>query len=117
MAEVEELQEAIREFVAERNWEQFHSPKNLSMALAVEVAELMEPFQWMNGEDSRTLSPDDLEDVASEIADVLIYALNLCHQLDVDPARAVRDKLETNREKYPVDQSRGRAAKYTDLCD
>lgn len=113
--ELDELATRLEAFVAERDWAQFHSPKNLSMALAGEVGELIEHFQWLTEEQSRGLSGEALEEVRAEIADVQIYLLMLARKLDIDLLQAARDKLETNAEKYPVEKARGRARKYTNL--
>ena len=105
-----ELRQLLRTFVDERDWRQFHSPKNLSMALAVEAAELMEHFQWIGGEESRRVAdrPEKLAAVAEELADVLCYGLALANQLDIDIAAAIRAKVAKNERKYPADQYRGR---------
>jgi NTP pyrophosphatase (non-canonical NTP hydrolase) len=109
-ATVAELKEAMRRFVAERNWEPFHSPKNLSMGAAVEAAELMEHFLWVDNEVSRQVvhDPARLEAVADEIADVACYLLALCNTLGIDLSDAVRGKLAKNAIKYPAEQYRGR---------
>ncbi|MBS1213374.1 MAG: uncharacterized protein H6R26_1991 [Proteobacteria bacterium] len=108
------IQQELREFAQARDWEQFHSPKNLAVALAVEAAELVEPFQWMKEEESWKLAENarDYAQVREEIADVLIYLLRLADQLDVDLERAVADKMRLNAEKYPIALSRGNAVKY-----
>ncbi|WP_019624754.1 nucleotide pyrophosphohydrolase [Thioalkalivibrio thiocyanoxidans] len=113
--ELDELATRLEAFVEERDWAQFHSPKNLSMALAGEVGELIEHFQWLTEEQSRGLSGEALEEVRSEIADVQIYLLMLARKLDIDLVQAANDKLETNAKKYPVDKARGLARKYTNL--
>jgi NTP pyrophosphatase (non-canonical NTP hydrolase) len=110
-----DLLEGIREFNRERDWEQFHSPKNLSTALMIEAGELAEIFQWMTGEESGELSPAKLQRAREEIGDVLIYLLNLADKLRVDPVQAGMDKLDRNAKKYPVKKARGSAAKYVDL--
>lgn len=110
-----ELRDALREFAAERDWDQFHSPKNLSIALSIEAAELMEHFQWVKEEDSRQLAPQVLKKVSEEMADVLLYLLRLADKLDVDIVKAAKDKMQVNREKYPVAKSRGSSKKYSDL--
>jgi len=107
--EVAELLTKIRAFNAEREWQRFHSPKNLAMALGVEVAELSEHFQWLTGEQSRKLSPAKTGAVAEEIADVLIYLLNLADQLGIDPVAAAHEKIIANAGKYPAEEVRGRA--------
>jgi dCTP diphosphatase len=108
-----ELRDALRHFAAERNWDQFHSPKNLAMALSVEVAELMEHFQWLTEEGSKNLSADQLGAVREELADVLIYLVRLADKLDVDLIAAARDKMVLNARKYPADEVRGSSRKYT----
>ncbi len=107
------LQKQLREFANERDWEQFHSPKNLAVALSVEASELLEIFQWMNEQDSRSLSPKLIESVEQEIADVQIYLARIADILDIDIETAVAQKLEINREKYPADKVRGSPKKYT----
>jgi dCTP diphosphatase len=114
-AAILELVLALRRFAEERDWDQFHSPKNLSAALAVEAGELLEHFQWLTDEQSRNLSPSDKERVALEIADVFLYLLRLTDRLDVDLLSVARKKLELNAKKYPVERARGTARKYTDL--
>jgi NTP pyrophosphatase (non-canonical NTP hydrolase) len=107
---VAELREIVRRFVQERDWGQFHSPKNLSMSLAIEAAELMEHFQWIDVAESKaaTDDPQKLSAVAEELADVVCYALALANELNVDLASAVRDKMGKNAIKYPADEYRGR---------
>ena len=109
------LRDALRAFAAARDWEQFHSPKNLSMALSVEAAELMEHFQWLTEAQSLALAPDALGRVKEEIADVLLYLVRLSDRLDIDPLEAAREKLAANEAKYPVEKARGTARKYTEL--
>ena len=110
-----ELTERVRAFATARDWEQFHTPKNLAMGVAIEAAEIMEHFLWCSGEESRELTPEKRAEVANEIGDVLIYLLRLSRTLDIDPLVAARDKLALNREKYPVEKAKGRASKYVDL--
>ncbi len=107
---IAELRELVRRFVAERDWEQFHAPKNLSMSLAIEAAELMEHFQWIDAAESRRVgeNPAKLAAIRDEIADVMCYALALANALNLDLATAVRDKMVKNAAKYPADESRGR---------
>ena len=112
---VHELIEKIRAFNREREWAQYHSPKNLVMALAGEVGELIEHFQWLTQEQSRHLPATKKAAVEEEIGDVTICLLNLADQLGVDILAAATAKLECNRAKYPVEKARGRADKYTDL--
>ncbi|MFI6310837.1 nucleotide pyrophosphohydrolase [Nocardia fusca] len=112
-----QLQALIAQFAAEREWERFHTPKNLVMALTGEVGELSELFQWLTAEESATVVDDPARRlrVEEEIADVLIYLLRLADVLDVDLVASVKAKLRANEERYPVDASRGRAVKYSDL--
>jgi len=105
-----ELREIVARFVEERDWKQFHSPKNLSMSLAIEAAELMEHFQWIDINESRRIGDDasKLSEVRDEMADVLCYLLALANELNVDLSDALRDKMVKNAVKYPAEQSRGR---------
>ena len=115
MAELEALRGQVREFVHERDWRQFHSPKNLAMALAVEAAELMEVFQWKTEDESRAPDAKALAAASDEIADVLIYLVRIADELGIDPVAEARRKLAVNAIKYPVDKSRGSARKYDEL--
>ena len=115
MTELETLRDDLRKFSAERDWEQFHSPKNLAMALSAEAGELLEIFQWLTEEQSRNLEPKAMAAVSEEIADVLLYLVRLGDQLGVDPVAAAQRKLAENERKYPADKARGNARKYTDL--
>ena len=110
-----DLAAKLRTFASERDWDQFHSPKNLVMALSVEVSELMEHFQWLTEEQSSALPPEKLQQVREEIGDVLIYLTRLADKLGVDMLEAAAEKLEVNRAKYPVEKVRGSAKKYTEL--
>ena len=112
---MEELIQKLRAFAKERDWDQFHSPKNLSMALSVEVAEVVEHFQWVTEEQSKNLPNDKLEEVETELADILIYLIRLADKLDIDLLAAAQSKIEVNERKYPVDKARGNAKKYTEL--
>lgn len=105
----------LNEFALQRDWEQFHSPKNLAMALSVEVAELLEIFQWLTEKQSRDLSAEAKEKASEELADVLLYLIQLSSKLNVDLSAAVEKKLSLNAEKYPVEKARGSARKYTEL--
>jgi NTP pyrophosphatase (non-canonical NTP hydrolase) len=111
---LEEIRQRLRSFAGERNWDQFHTPKNLSMALAAEAAELLEIFQWLTDEESRAIVKDEKEMtfVREEIADVFIYLVRLADKLDVDIESAVAEKIELNEKKYPPDISRDSARKY-----
>lgn len=106
---LDEVQREIRQFVAERDWSQFHTPANLAMSISIEAGELLERFQW-----GHEPAPDD---VAEELADVLTYALMLSDRLGLDPERVVLDKLQTTRQKYPADLARGKSTKYDRLHD
>src|SRR5689334_19330725 len=99
------LRDALRQFDAGSEWDQFHSPKNLASALAVEAAELLERFQWLTEDQSRRLPPDELAKVREEMADVLNYLVRLADKLDVDLLEAARDKIRLNALKYPVEKS------------
>jgi dCTP diphosphatase len=113
--EMQELVLELRRFAKERDWEQFHSPKNLAMALSVEVAEIVEIFQWLTQEESRNLSPEKLDEVKEEIADVMIFLTNFADKLGIDPLAAAKEKIEKNRVRYPVEKAKGTAKKYTQL--
>ena len=108
---MKDLIQALREFNLERDWGQFHSPKNLAMALSVEVGEIVELLQWLTQEQSRNLEPEKLNRIEDEIADVVIYLLMLADKLGVDPIDAARQKIEKNRLKYPVALAKGNAQK------
>jgi len=112
---LETLRARLREFVAERDWDQFHNPKNLVMALVAEAGELAEHFQWLTLEESARLPPETRAEVELEIADVLLFLLRLCDKLDIDPLAAATKKLELNARKYPVEKSKGKATKYDRL--
>ena len=111
---MKDLRDAIRAFTEERDWEQFHSPKNLAMALSVEVAEIVEHFQWLTQEQSRNLPPEKLARVREGIGDVMIYLTELAEKLGVEPVEAAKAKLEINGRKYPAALVSGKASKYTE---
>lgn len=113
--ELLKLREMLRAFAAERDWDQFHTPKNLATALSVESAELLEHFQWLKDDESHNLSDATKEAVAQEMADVLLYLVRLADKLDVDLVEAARRKIALNAIKYPADLARGSAVKYTKL--
>ena len=115
MTEFEKLRDQLRNFAAARDWDQFHSPKNLAMALAGEAGELLETFQWLTEEQSRRPTPEALDAASEEIADVLLYLVRLSDKLGIDPIAAANAKLLANAQKYPVDKARGNARKYTEL--
>lgn len=110
-----DLRDQLRAFAAARDWNQFHSPRNLATALAVEAAELLEPFQWLSDAQSRDLPPETRAAVQDELADVLLYLVRLADMLDVDLAAAAHSKIVRNGEKYPVDKARGSSRKYDAL--
>jgi NTP pyrophosphatase (non-canonical NTP hydrolase) len=117
-ARLEELKQRVLAFAHERDWEQFHSPKNLSMALAAEAAELMENFLWMTPEESRDAAGPAAkrrQAIEDELADIVIYALQFANQSGIDVARAIAAKMAVNARKYPVEKARGRSDKYTEL--
>jgi dCTP diphosphatase len=110
----QELKEPLREFAEERDWDQFHSPKNLSMALIAETAELIEHFQWLKEEESALIQGDKLEAVRMELADIQIYLIRIADKLNVDLLDAVEKKIKINEAKYPVDKVKGQHKKYTE---
>lgn len=111
---IEAIQKDLRDFAEARDWNRFHSPKNIAMALAVEAAELMENFQWLTEEESRRLAerPEDYRAVREEVADVQIYLLRLADLLGIELEAEVREKMYRNAEKYPVELAKGNAVKY-----
>jgi len=109
------LRDALRAFAAEREWERFHAPKNLAMALSVEAAELLEVFQWLTEDESRALAPAAMDAAREEIADVLLYLVRLADVLGIDPLAAATAKMAANARKYPVAKARGTSRKYTEL--
>jgi NTP pyrophosphatase (non-canonical NTP hydrolase) len=108
---MKDLIEKLRKFASDRDWEQFHSPKNLSMALSVEVAELMEHFQWLTENQSGNLDKKNLEKVRDEIGDIQIYLARFADQLGIDPLYAAKEKLKKNALKYPIEKAKGIANK------
>lgn len=114
---LEALRQRLRRFTAERDWDQFHSPKNLAMALIGEAGELVEHFQWLTEDESSALSPEKLEEVKLELADILIYVIRLADRLDIDLLTAANQKIVLNEKKYPADRVRGDARKYTEYRD
>ena len=115
MNEIENLRNQLRTFAAERDWDQFHSPKNLASALAVEAAELLEKFQWLTEAESNQLPPETLAAVRAEVADVLLYLIRISDKLGIDLIAAANAKIVLNAKKYPVDKARGNSKKYTEL--
>lgn len=108
------LREKINAFVKERDWDQFHTPKNLAMAMIVEAAELVEQFQWNTPEESQTLTPEKREAVSHELADTFVYLLRIAEVLEIDLIEATNQKIVLNAKKYPVEKARGKNNKYTD---
>ena len=113
-SELNELRNLVREFVAERDWDQFHTPKNLAMALIVEAAELAEHFQWLNTGTLEELDAGKRKEIRLEMADVLVYLIRMADKLEVNLASAVSEKMALNRAKYPADKVRGDARKYNE---
>lgn len=114
MKDLEEIRVKVAEFAAERDWDKFHSPKNLAMALSVEVAELVETFQWLTEAESSSLSKEQLMAISQEIADVQVYLVRLADKLGIDILHAVEKKMRLNEDKYPAFLVRGSAKKYTE---
>lgn len=117
MSDFERLQKDIVEFRDERDWQQFHNPKDLSMSIVLEASELMEHFQWKNPDEVVTVSEDRKEEIGEEMADVFNYLLLLAHELEIDLIDVTARKLEKTREKYPVDKAKGTHKKYTELAE
>ena len=115
MNEFDTLRQQLRSFAAERDWDQFHSPKNLASALVVEAAELLEKFQWLTEAQSQQLPPDTLESVRHEVADVLLYLIRISDKLGIDLVAAAQAKIAMNAKKYPAELSRGSSKKYNQL--
>jgi NTP pyrophosphatase (non-canonical NTP hydrolase) len=114
-SELGELRQRLEQFAAERDWDQFHSPKNLAIAVSVEAGELLEHFQWLTPEQSAQLSESKLAQVRQELADVFLYLVSLSDKLGVDLVTAALEKLEINAKKYPVELAKGSPKKYTEL--
>jgi len=115
MSDLSSLRNTVRAFANERDWDQFHSPKNLAAALSVEAAELLEHFQWLTEEESKQLSDSKRAAVRLELADVLIYLVRIADKLDIDLIAAANDKIALNAIKYPADKAKGSMRKYTEL--
>jgi dCTP diphosphatase len=105
----------LERFAQEREWQPFHSPKNLASALVVEAGELLEHFQWLTENQSREVSPEKRDAIGAEIADVLLYLVQLSSSLGIDPIAAAQEKMRANALKYPVDKARGNSKKYDEL--
>lgn len=112
---LQSLRDALRQFALDRDWDQFHFPKNLAIALSVEAAELLEHFQWMSESDSAAIDEPTRTKVREELADVLLYLIRLADKLNIDLSAAAIEKLRINAAKYPIDKSRGTSKKYTEL--
>lgn len=115
MDRLKSLRREIDRFVADRDWEQFHSPKNLAMAMSVEAAEVVEIFQWLTEAQSARLPRRELEHLQDELADVYVYLLRLASKYDIDLVAAARAKMKKNARKYPVAKAKGSARKYSEL--
>lgn len=112
---IQKLKTKISKFIAERDWEKFHSPKNLSMSIAIEAAELMEKFQWVEGVESKELTRKEKLAIEEELADIAVYILNFCSLYGIDLSDAIERKLEINSKKYPVERAKGNSKKYTEF--
>ncbi len=115
MNPLDALRTQLAQFADERDWDQFHNPKNLAMALIAEAGELVEHFQWLSPQQAENLSAETKAEVALEIADVLLFLLRLADKLEIDPIAAAEHKMKLNAEKYPVEKSKGSAKKYNRL--
>ena len=115
MTDLESLRDQLRTFASDRDWDQFHSPKNLAAALAVETSELLEHFQWLTEAQSQQLPSEALNEVRDEVADVLLYLIRISDKLGIDLIAAAKAKIVLNAEKYPVEKARGSSRKYTEL--
>jgi dCTP diphosphatase len=111
---VEELRRAIKKFVKDREWQKYHSPKNLAIGLSIEAAELSEIFLWLTEKESKTLSEKQLERLKEEIGDVMIYIVNLADKFDLDPIKCAQEKIKLNCKKYPAAKVKGSAKKYSE---
>ncbi len=114
MKDLDDIKTKLRQFAQARDWDQFHSPKNLSMALAAEAGELLERFQWLTEEQSKNLTREQRQAVEEEMADVFLYLLRLADKLDVDLLGAAKNKMAKNETKYPADKVKGSSKKYTE---
>ena len=114
--DIKKIQQRLEKFAKDRDWDQFHSPKNLTMALSVEVSELVEIFQWSNtGGLEEIKDPEIRKKIEEEVADIFIYLLKISGKLDLDIKKIINEKIDKNEKKYPVDKSHGSSKKYTDL--
>ena len=110
--DLEKTKKLIAKFAKDRDWDKFHTPKNLSMALSVEASELVEIFQWLSQEESKNIDSNEIQNVKDEVADILIYLIRIADKLNIDLEKAVLEKIDKNNEKYPIDLSKGNAVKY-----
>jgi len=115
--DISKIQNQLEKFAVDRDWEQFHTPKNLSMALSVEASELVEIFQWLKPEESNSPSQKQIQEINSEVADIAMYLLRFCSVLGIDIEEAIEKKLERNAVKYPINLSKGNAQKYNQRGD
>ena len=115
--DINNIQNQLQNFASERDWEQFHTPKNIAMALSVECSELVEIFQWLNLEESKLPDKMQLELINNEVADIAMYLLRFCDLLDLNLENAIQEKLVKNAEKYPINLSKGNAKKYNRRSD
>jgi len=111
---ITDIQEKLRQFAKERDWNQYHSPKNIAMALSVEASELLEIFQWLTEEESASPNRDQLEKVQHEMADVLLYLLRMADIMQIDLVQAATEKMALNAKRYPADKVKGSSKKYTE---
>ena len=110
--DITKIQNQLRDFASERDWEQFHNPKNLAMALSVEASELVEIFQWLTPDESKSPDQKQLDPIRSEVADIAMYLIRFCSVLDIDLEEAIKRKIIHNKDKYPISLSKGNAKKY-----
>lgn len=113
--EINKIKDILNKFSKERDWDQFHSPKNLTMALSVEVSELLEIFQWLTEEQSYNLNDSKKQHAKEEVADIAIYLLRICIKLNINLEEAIIEKMKKNEEQYPVEKAKGSSKKYTEL--
>ena len=113
MSDINQLTERIQNFIKERDWNQFHNPKDLALSLVLESAEVMEHFQWKNNEEMQSYIKSNKNDIGEELADVLYWVLLMSHDLDIDIKKAFEDKMIKNESKYPIDKAKGKHDKYT----
>jgi NTP pyrophosphatase (non-canonical NTP hydrolase) len=115
MSEIQELTAKVIKFRDQREWKQFHNPKDLALSLVLEATEVLEHFQWKNGEKLEKYTKENKKEIAKELADVLNYLLIICHDFDIDIKKALEQKLKENNKKYPVSKAKGNATKYNKL--